>query len=149
MERGAITVSINRHGLSTKEEMKISVQGESAEDVEKKLFQEYIGGVAVKDERLTGHNGTALAERLLAVLKEEQNDGEKKEDFERKIVERAKTCIDDAMKEAPKKRDKEKKDETKKQTLETSSAPPKSEKKQEKNKHQNERVRDGSLDGWF
>lgn len=85
IQKGAIYVSINRYGLTSKEYAMVRVMGEDVSTIERKLFIENIGTVKVSNEVLRGEKGASLAIDLLKVLRQEQKLNEAKKDYEERI----------------------------------------------------------------
>lgn len=85
MQKGAIYVNINRHGLTSKEYTAIKVVGEDIPTIESKLFQENIGTLKITNEALKGEKGTKLALELLKVLRQEQKFTEAKKSYQERI----------------------------------------------------------------
>ncbi|MCD6381608.1 MAG: DNA repair exonuclease [Candidatus Aenigmarchaeota archaeon] len=88
LEKGAKVVYLNRNKLKTKEKEEVKVEGETKEEIEKKLFENVLNELKLNHEELIGEKGVELAIRLLNILKEEKR-GETKSDYERKILTRA------------------------------------------------------------
>lgn len=85
LERGASVVYINRNQLLGKEEEEIEIVEEKREDTERRLFEEMLKRFNFKNSKLKDVK-TSL--ELLNVLKEE-NKGETKADYEKRIKEMA------------------------------------------------------------
>ncbi|MBC7091610.1 MAG: DNA repair exonuclease [Nitrososphaeria archaeon] len=85
LQKGAIYVSINRYGLTSKEYAMVKVVGEDIPAIESKLFTENIGAVKVSNETLKGERGVRLATELLKVLRREPKPNEAKKDYEEQI----------------------------------------------------------------
>ncbi len=88
-EKGAIFVSINRYGLTSKEYAAIKAVGEDIPAIEKRLFQENIGAVKVENSKLKGEEGVRLATELLRTLRQEQKLNETKKDYTERILDQA------------------------------------------------------------
>ncbi|MGD8545028.1 MAG: exonuclease SbcCD subunit D [Candidatus Bathyarchaeota archaeon] len=88
-DKGAVFVSINRYGLTSKEYAAIKAVGEDVQTIERRLFQENIGTVKVENSKLKGEGGVKLAEELLRTLKQEQKLNETKKDYTERIVNQA------------------------------------------------------------
>ncbi len=82
MGKGAVYVSINRYGLTSKEYAMVKVMGEDMPTIEKTLFSENIGTVKVTNDDLKGEKGVHLATGLLKVVRQEQKFNEAKKDYE-------------------------------------------------------------------
>lgn len=89
MENGALHVSINRFGLTSKEYTTLKVMGEDAHEIEKKLLKESIGTVKVSIDSLKGENGAHLAFELLNALRQGQKPNESKKDYVERVLGRA------------------------------------------------------------
>ena len=85
IENGAIYVSINRYGFTSKEYAMVKVMGEDMPTIEKTLFSENIGAVKVTNEGLKGEKGVHLATGLLKVVRQEQKFNEAKKDYEEHV----------------------------------------------------------------
>jgi DNA repair exonuclease SbcCD nuclease subunit len=85
IKNGAIYVSINRYGLTSREYMAIKVAGEDVSTIEERLFRENIGAINVSKKELKGEEGTRLALDLLKVLRQEQKLNESKKDYTERI----------------------------------------------------------------
>ncbi|MEM2914855.1 MAG: exonuclease SbcCD subunit D [Candidatus Bathyarchaeia archaeon] len=85
IKNGAIYVSINRYGLTSREYTAIKVAGEDISTIEERLFRENIGVVNVSKKGLKGEEGTRLALDLLKVLRQEQKMNELKKDYMERI----------------------------------------------------------------
>lgn len=85
LEEGARVVYINRNKLKAKEKEEIKVEGGTKEEIEKKLFEEGLNKASFENKELVGEKGIELALKLLNALKEE-NKGQTKADYERKVV---------------------------------------------------------------
>ena len=98
LERGAIVVKISRYSLTTQEISRVSVRGESKEEIENKLLAEHISrfkldaaisDVSVRDkvkEFYVAQSGIRTARKLLNILKTEQKENEGKTAYETRIV---------------------------------------------------------------
>jgi hypothetical protein len=89
IENGAVYVSINRYGLTSKEYAAVKVMGEDIPTIENKLFRENIGAVKVSNEALKGEKGAKLATDLLKALRQEQKLNEKKNDYIERVQKQA------------------------------------------------------------
>jgi len=92
-ERGALFVTINRYGLTSKEYAAIKAMGEDVQTIETKLFQENIGTVKIGNEILKGEQGVKLAQELLGTFRQEQKLNETKKDYTERILEQASHVI--------------------------------------------------------
>ncbi len=88
-KNGAIHVSINRHGLISKEHKKIQIMENNIPKIENKLFEENIGKIKVTNKELKSEKGVKFANELLNVLRDQQKPNEKKGDYERRIISNA------------------------------------------------------------
>jgi len=89
MERGAVYVSINRYGLTSKEFIPVKVMGEDISAIENKLLKENVGAVKVSNEALQDEKGAKLAAELLKALRQEQKLNEAKKDYLERIQKQA------------------------------------------------------------
>jgi DNA repair exonuclease SbcCD nuclease subunit len=87
VERGAISVYVNRHGLTSKEFAAIKAAGEDIQAIESRLLMENIGTVKVSDDSLRGGKGTKLAMTLLKVLRRPVKAGESKQNYDESMKE--------------------------------------------------------------
>ena len=87
LERGAICVFLNRHGLASREYAAIKVAGDDPSVIESKLFGENIGTVRVAEEGLKGDKGVSVAIELLKALRQEQKGNELKAEYLERMVE--------------------------------------------------------------
>lgn len=89
-ESGAIYLHLNRNALRTKDVASVTVMGESAEEIERKVFREMAGAVkggeAINDE-------PAIAARLLAVLRSPKMEGEGHEDYFARLDKEARAVL--------------------------------------------------------
>jgi DNA repair exonuclease SbcCD nuclease subunit len=89
LQRGALYVSVNRHGLTTKEYGGFRTVDEDVSEVERKLLREDIGTVKVSGASLKGEEGAKLAFGLLNILRQRQKAGETKKDYENRMLKQA------------------------------------------------------------
>jgi exonuclease SbcD len=89
LERGAISVYVNRHGLTSKEFAAIKAAGEDVETIESRLLKENIGAVNVAENSLKGEDGTKLAMTLLKALRRATKAGESKQSYDEHMKEQA------------------------------------------------------------
>ena len=85
-ESGALHVSINHHGLVSKEFTKIRVKGETTEEIEENLLLENIRNIEVRQEELNTKEGAKLAVNLLKTLRKSPKPNEKKSDYKNRIL---------------------------------------------------------------
>ncbi|MCE5214872.1 MAG: exonuclease SbcCD subunit D [Methanobacterium sp.] len=83
---GAIHVSINHHGLVSREFVGVKVKGETNEEIEENLFLENIDNIKVPLEELNNKKGAQLASRLLKVIRQNPKPNEKKSDYTNRIL---------------------------------------------------------------
>lgn len=81
LERGALHVYINRHGLSSKEFESIRMMGEDVSSIESKLLRENIGSVRVFQDAIEGEKGITTALEFLKALRQGAKGGESKKDY--------------------------------------------------------------------
>jgi hypothetical protein len=87
VERGAISVYVNRHSLTSKEFAAIKAAGEDVEAIESRLLKENIGAVKISDNALKGEEGMKLALTLLKVLRRPAKAGESKQNYDERMKE--------------------------------------------------------------
>lgn len=85
VERGAISVYVNKYGLRSKEFAAIRVAEEDVETIENRLLKENIGTIKVSDDGLKGEDGLKLAVSLLKVLRRPAKAGESKQNYEERM----------------------------------------------------------------
>jgi DNA repair exonuclease SbcCD nuclease subunit len=85
IRKGALYVGINRHGLTSMEQVKVKITESDTPSIEKRLFSDRVGDVKVSYAELKKDNGIKLAVELLRTLREEQKLNEKKKDYEERI----------------------------------------------------------------
>jgi exonuclease SbcD len=97
IEKDAFVANINRSALTSPEELNMSVQGESKQEIENKILAELISTYKLDqtlqtklrqklEKVLTKEGGVSLAKNLLVSLKLEKQEGEKTTDFENRIL---------------------------------------------------------------
>ncbi|MGZ4848163.1 MAG: DNA repair exonuclease [Halobacteriota archaeon] len=89
LEKGAVSVYLNRLGLTSKEYGAIKVAGEDRSVIEERLFKEHIGAVQIKTSDLKRGRGVQLSLDLLRLLKSAKGDLENKADYEARLREEA------------------------------------------------------------
>ncbi|NYB25876.1 MAG: DNA repair exonuclease [Methanobacteriaceae archaeon] len=85
-EASALHVSINYHGLVSREYVEIRVKGETVEEIEENLLLENLENIDLPLEELKGTNGKELATRLLKILRQNQKTNEKKGEYNLRIL---------------------------------------------------------------
>lgn len=90
--RGACVVQINRHGLSTREIQKVRVAESDIPALERRIFREKLAGLDIRNRNLM-KRGDSLAVELLRKLENEIAPGEKKEEYERRVIEEAEAVM--------------------------------------------------------
>jgi hypothetical protein len=85
IRKGALYVGINRHGLSSIEQVKVKITESDIPTIEKRLFSDRVGDVNLSRIELKTDNGIKLAVELLRTLREEQKLNEKKKDYEERV----------------------------------------------------------------
>jgi DNA repair exonuclease SbcCD nuclease subunit len=93
-EAGALHVSINHHGLVSKEFTKIRVKGETTEEIEENLLLENIRNIEVGQEELNTKEGAKLAVNLLKALRKSPKPNEKKSDYKNRILSESLEILD-------------------------------------------------------
>lgn len=83
---GAIHVSINHHGLVSKEFTKIRVKGETTTEIEENILLENISNIDVKQKELNKKEGAQLAINLLQTIRKSPKPNEKKSDYKNRIL---------------------------------------------------------------
>jgi DNA repair exonuclease SbcCD nuclease subunit len=86
LERGAISVFLNRHGITSREYAAIKIAGDDPPAIESKLFGENIGTVRVAQETLKGDKGVSVAIELLKTLRQEPKGNESKAEYLERMV---------------------------------------------------------------
>ena len=85
-ELGVVHVSINHHGLVSKEFSNIKVKGETTEEIEENLLLENINNIEVNQKELVAKEGADLAINLLKILRKGPKPNEKKSDYNNRIL---------------------------------------------------------------
>jgi len=85
-EASALHVSINYHGLISREYTEIRVKGETVEEIEENLLLENLKNIDLPLEELNSTNGKELATRLLKILRQNQKTNEKKGEYNLRIL---------------------------------------------------------------
>lgn len=97
-ESGAIYLHLNRNALRTREMEGVTVMGESADEIERKVFKEMAGAVkgiegeGIKDE-------PAVAARLLSALRNPKLEGESQEEYLTRLEREAREILGIAAEE--------------------------------------------------
>jgi hypothetical protein len=89
LEKGAVSVYLNRLSLTSREYGAIKVAGEDRSVIEERLFKEHIGAVQLKTSDLKGGSGVKLSLDLLRLLKSAKSDSEHKSDYEARLRKQA------------------------------------------------------------
>jgi DNA repair protein SbcD/Mre11 len=85
-ESGALHVSINYHGLVSREFTQIRVKGETVEEIEENLLKENIDSLEISRKELGSTGGKELAGRLLKVIRQNPKPNEKKGEYNNRIL---------------------------------------------------------------
>ncbi|MGF7119590.1 metallophosphoesterase family protein [Methanobacterium oryzae] len=85
-DSGAVHVSINHHGLVSKEFIKIRVKGETTAEIEENVLLETISNIEVNQKELSAKEGAQLAINLLKTLRKSPKPNEKKSDYKNRIL---------------------------------------------------------------
>lgn len=93
-ESGAIHVSINHHGLVSKEFTKVRVKGETTAEIEENLLLENISNIEVKQTELNAKEGAKLAINLLKTIRKSPKPNEKKSDYHNRILSESLDVLD-------------------------------------------------------
>jgi exonuclease SbcD len=99
MERGALFVYLNRHGLTSKEFAATRQTDGDALSIENRTLEEGIGRVKVGAEPLRGAKGVQTAKRLLDTFRRGAKGDESKKAYTERMVEDGETVL--RLKEAP------------------------------------------------
>ncbi|MDH7555794.1 MAG: metallophosphoesterase family protein [Candidatus Methanosuratincola sp.] len=92
-ESGAIYLHLNRNALRTKEMGMVTAMGESAEEIEGKIFKEMAGAVKGRDGNPVVKDEPAAAARLLSVLRNPKQEGESLEDYFARMSREARSVL--------------------------------------------------------
>jgi DNA repair protein SbcD/Mre11 len=93
MERGALFVYLNRHGLTSKDYVVTRQAGEDPASIETRTFEEGIGTVKVAAESLRAEKGVQIAKRLLGTLRQGSKGDESKKAYIERMVEDGETVL--------------------------------------------------------
>jgi hypothetical protein len=85
-EAGALHVSINHHGLISKEFSEVRVKGETIDEIEEYLLLENISNIEVGSKELKDNKGAELAIRLMKTIRQNPKPNEKKVDYNNRIL---------------------------------------------------------------
>lgn len=85
-DKGALHVTVNHFGLTSKAYADIKIVGKDIHEVEVRLFEENIDVVKVSQPKLKGKSGVQLSMELLKVLRQEQKVNELKKEYEARVV---------------------------------------------------------------
>jgi len=85
-EEGALHVSINHHGLVSKEFSEFRVKGETIDEIEETLLLENISNINVGPEELKDSEGAELAVKLIKTIRQGPKPNEKKSDYNNRIL---------------------------------------------------------------
>lgn len=83
LNNDALLVEVSKASLTTKEKPKIYVQGDTKEEIERKLFKECISKLDIKEKKLLEESGVNISCELLNLLKKEKGPENVKEHEER------------------------------------------------------------------
>jgi exonuclease SbcD len=97
LEKQAIFATINHYNLSTEEKLELKIKGENRQQIETNILHDMIRSFQIDpslknkveskiEKKLTAQNGVNLARNLLRALCIEKNEGEKKRDFEKRVL---------------------------------------------------------------
>ncbi|MEN3016256.1 MAG: exonuclease SbcCD subunit D [Candidatus Methanosuratincola petrocarbonis] len=92
-ESGAIYLHLNRNALRTKEMGMVTAMGESAEEIEGKIFKEMAGSVKGRDGDPVVKDEPEAAKRLLSVLRNPKQEGESLEDYSGRLNREARSAL--------------------------------------------------------
>ena len=85
-DNGALHISINSHGLVSREFTEIRVKGETVEEIEENLLKENISNLKIPLKELKDGRGIDLASRLLKIIRQNPKPNEKKGDYNHRIL---------------------------------------------------------------
>lgn len=85
-DAGALHVSVNYHGLVSREYTEIRVKGETVEEIEENLLLENMANITVPLKELKDSEGKELASRLLKVIRQNPKPNEKKGEYMGRIL---------------------------------------------------------------
>lgn len=93
-EAGAIHVSINHHGLVSKEFSEIRVKGETTAEIEENLLLENVSNIEVMQKQLNGRSGAQIAVELMKTIRQSPKPNEKKLDYHNRILNESLKVLD-------------------------------------------------------
>ncbi len=99
MERGALFVHLNRHGLTSKDYAVTRQPGEDPASIESRTFQEGIEAVKVGPERLRAGRGVETAKQLLKSLRQGAKIDESRKAYTERVIGDGETVL--GLREAP------------------------------------------------
>ncbi len=85
-DAGALHVSVNYHGLVSREYTEIRVKGGTVEEIEENLLQENLVNINVPLKELKDTEGRELASRLLKIIRQNPKPNEKKGEYNTRIL---------------------------------------------------------------
>jgi hypothetical protein len=85
-DAGALHISINSHGLTSREFTEIRVKGETVEEIEVNLLKENISNLKIPLKELKDGKGIELASRLLKIIRQNPKPNEKKGEYDNRIL---------------------------------------------------------------
>lgn len=85
-DAGALHVSVNYHGLVSREYTEVKVKGETVEEIEENLLMENIANITVPLKELKSTEGKKLASRLLKIIRQNPKPNEKKGEYTGRIL---------------------------------------------------------------
>jgi len=105
IEKQAIFATINHYNLSTEEKLELKIKGENRQQIETNILHDMIRSFQIDpalktkvkskiEKKLTDQNGINLAKNLLHSLCIEKNEGEKKRDFEKRVLQNTLHLLD-------------------------------------------------------
>lgn len=92
MEGGALYLHLNRNQLKTREFAQVTVQGESALEIEEGVLRELAGTVKIRNERLKS-GSVEIAKQLLLQIRSPKMEGETQDNYETRIIATAKEIL--------------------------------------------------------
>ncbi len=92
-ESGAVYLHLNRNALRTKEMGMVTVMGESAGEIEGKVFKEMMGSVKGRDGEPVVKDEPATAAKLLSALRIPRQEGESIEDYFARVSREARSIL--------------------------------------------------------
>lgn len=92
-DAGALHISINSHGLVSREFTEIRVKGETVEEIEDTLLKENISNLKIPLKELKGGGGVDLASKLLKIIRQNPKPNEKKGEYNDRILKESLTVL--------------------------------------------------------